>query len=403
MEELNLIKLPEWHVRSDRTLKKSLDISYGYAPHLKNLSDCLITKMPRLVRASQNLKSINIDHSSHLFSLNQAIDLPWISFDSKEVRNVLLLDIDHDEGLAVWEDLPDNIKPHLVIDPWSGRSAGIFVLKTPILTREGTRFKPQFFADACHQMIAEHFNATALPHGSLTKNPFGMAKNVIGQLSRRSPYPTTGIMWDMHQQANTGLLWHTVPGAHEIELRDIVAFFADGYERVAPKATRRKFSKKRGEPSYIGRNCYVFDLTRWHCYDHREKDLANIQQKAEEVSQTMDNPLSQADVRSISRSIHRYMNTVFNPLEKNPNAKRNQINRGIMNLAGTRFDQKQKQKLSAKRSSDMKASTTEDKIRQALIDYPKDRKLSQREFSKFSELSLKTVERHWHIIKNISM
>lgn len=218
-------------------------------PELLNLAKNIFPKLPRIVRASQNLKSINVEHSSHIFPLSQACDLPWVSFDSKDFRNVLLLDIDHSDGLELWEELPANIRPHLVIDPWSGRSAGIFSLKTPILTKGQ---KQNFFGNMCLQMLADYFKATPLPHGSLTKNPFGRSENVIGTLSRRTPVPTTGIIWEAFQQAENGLCWHTVQGCPEIELRDIVAHFSADYIDYTAKPTKKQFSKKEENPLLSG-------------------------------------------------------------------------------------------------------------------------------------------------------
>lgn len=382
--------LSRWHKKNPSLLVNSYLSIQEKNPELLKLAKILFPKMPRIVRASQNLKSINVEHSSHIFPLNQACDLPWISFDSRDFRNVLLLDIDHSDGLELWEELPESIKPHLVIDPYSGRSAGIFVLKTPI---QVAGQKQNFFGNMCHQMVADYFKASPLPHGSLTKNPFGRASNVIGQLARRSPSPTGGIMWEAHQEANTGLLWHTVQGCPEIELRDIVAHFADDYVDYTPKSTKKVFSKKRGDPSYIGRNCYVFDLVRFHCYDNNETSLESILQKSQEENQKMEKPLPQSDLKSISRSIHKFMVTRYRPRTKDP------INKGIMGLAGSSLPQKDKQKLAALRTADIKSDDTQHKIKQAIRLLPEGRKPTQKAISEASGIPLRTIKRYW---KNVT-
>jgi len=383
--------LKEWHKKNPALLVNSYLSIQEKNPELLNLAKNIFPKLPRIVRGSQNLKSINVEHSSHIFPLSQACDLPWISFDSRDFRNVLLLDIDHDEGLELWEELPENIKPHLVIDPWSGRSAGIFFLKTPILTKGQ---KQNFFGNMCLQMLADYFKATPLPHGSLTKNPFGRSENVIGTLSRRTPVPTTGIIWEAFQQAENGLCWHTVQGCPEIELRDIVAHFSADYIDYTAKPTKKQFSKKRGEPSVIGWNCYLFDVVRFWSYDNNETNLENILTKTQEENQKMEKPLPQSDLKSISRSIHKFMTTRYHP-----KTKEDTVNRGIMGLAGSSLTQKEKQKLAALRSADIKSDDTQHKIKQAIRLLPEGRKPTQKAISEASGIPLRTIKRYW---KNVT-
>ncbi|OUJ10670.1 hypothetical protein [Acetobacter sp. DsW_059] len=383
--------LKDWHKKNPCLLVNSYLSIQEKNPELLKLAKIVLPKMPRVVRGSQNLKSINVEHSSHIFPLNQACDLPWISFDSRDFRNVLLLDIDHSDGLELWEELPQNIRPHLVIDPYSGRSAGIFVLKTPILTKGQ---KQNFFGNMCHQMVSDFFKASPLPHGSLTKNPFGRSANVIGTLSRRTPVPTTGIIWEAFQQAENGLCWHTVQGCPEIELRDIVAHFSADYIDYTAKPTKRQFSKKRGEPSVIGWNCYLFDVVRFWSYDNNETNFENILIKTQEENNMLDKPLPQSDTKSISRSIHKFMTTRYRP-----KTKEDTINRGVMNLQSSDIELKKKQKLAALRSSDIKADDTQHKIRQAIRLFPEGRKLTQKAVSDMSGVCLRTVKKHW---KNVT-
>lgn len=381
--------LPYWHKKNFALVVNTLVSVREYAPQLSHIAEILVPKFPRMVRASQNLKSINIEHSSHLFSLHNAIDLPWISFDAKAARNVLLFDIDHDRGPELAAELPANIRPHIVVDPWSGRSAGILVLKSPVLTGPGSKIGPQLLANGCHEMLAKYFEADQLPHGSLTKNPFGTLKNIIGTLARRSPEPTTGILWEAYQEANSGLCWHVIPGASEVELRDILKYFEDDYEQIASDRSKQNFIKKkdRGEPSYIGRNCYVFDLTRFYCYDENETNYENIYRKAEEINLSMDKQLPISDVKAITRSIYKFMTTRYRPTRR--------INKGIMDLEKTDLAIKQKQKLAALRSSDIKAETTQHRLKLALKHWPEGKKITQKALSEASGICLRTVKMHW--------
>lgn len=177
--------LPKWHQQNPALIANALMSSKQAAPHLSELADSLLPKMPRIIRASQNLRAINIENSSHLFTLEAAICLPWISFDASKSRNVLLFDIDHPDALELVEELPQSIRPTLIFCPYSGRSHGVLPLVTPVL--RGGKIGPEVLADLAHQLLSRHLKATALPTGSLIKNPFGKASELVGSLPRRTP------------------------------------------------------------------------------------------------------------------------------------------------------------------------------------------------------------------------
>lgn len=396
MEELLLLdkednqklfdSLPSWHKKNPALLANALMRAKEVNPNFKELADSLIPKMPRMVRASQNLRSINIENSSHFMHLENAIDCPWISFDASKSRNCLLFDIDHPDALDLVEDLPPNIRPTLIFDPYSGRSHGILPLNSPVL--KGGLFGPEILADLSHKLLSQYLQATPLPSGSLIKNPWGRQEWLIGTLARRTPKPATPLLWEAHKTAKNGLLWHTVPGSQGAELREIVAHLADEYAEVTSKATKRHFIH-RGEPSALGRNCALFDLVRFWAYDNNETDGGNILDKANEINSTLQPPLPFAEVRATARSIGKFMTSRYKPRTKA------RINKGIMDLEKTDLAIKQKQKLAALRSSDIKADNTDHKIKQALKHFPGTRKLTQKALSEVSGVSIKTIKRRW--------
>jgi hypothetical protein len=395
MEELLLDKedskklfdsLPNWHKKNPALLANALMRAKEVNSHFKGLADSLIPKMPRFIRASQNLRAINIENSSHLMTLENAIDCPWISFDAAKSRNCLLFDIDHPDALDLIEDLPENIRPTLIFDPYSGRSHGVLPLNSPVL--RGGLFGPEILADLAHKLLSKHLKATPLPVGALIKNPWGRKEWLIGAIARRTPKPITPLMWEAHKQAKNGLLWHTVPGSQGAELRDIVAHLADEYEEVASKTTKRHFIH-RGEPSALGRNCALFDLVRFWAYDNNETDGGNILDKANEINGTLQPPLPFPEVRATARSISRFMATRYKPKTKL------ETRRGVMGLSGSDMSIQTKQKLSAKRTADIKASNTEHKLKLAIKHFPEGRKLTQAALSEVSRIPLRTIKRYW--------
>ena len=62
-----------------------------------------------------------------------------------------------------------------------------------------------------------------------------------------------------------------------VELGEIVAALADDYGEAAASIPARRWTRDRGEPSALGRNCMLFDLTRWWAYDRVERDADTIE------------------------------------------------------------------------------------------------------------------------------
>jgi hypothetical protein len=377
-KNLKLEDLPAHHRRNPIMLANALMHVKEYSPHLSAMADILVPRLPRKVKASQNIKTDYKDKGSYLFTLTTGIDCPWISWDSRDFWNVLALDVDHQDGLTLSEELPENIRPFLVVDPYSLRSAALFVLKTPILT---TRFGQLALGELCQQALSDYFRATPLPHCTLTKNPFGLKSSLMGNLKRRTAKPQGGILWDMFK--DSPLVFHTLQGSAGIELRDILNYFGDDIELTQPK--RQKPEKvifiNRGEPSDLGRNCRLFDVLRSWCYDNRVKEFSEIMEEARNLNE---GGLSESELKSISRSISKFMRTRYKPTKKIK----------VMKLSAS-LDTKSKQKLSAMRTHDVHRDNTDHKISQALRHWPDGHPITQKALAEASGMSLKTIKRRW--------
>ena len=378
--------LPHWHKKNPALLCNSLMEAKKNTPHLSALADSLLPKMPRMVRASQNLRAINMVNESHWETIERGISYPWISFDASKSRNCLLFDIDHSEGWELVRTLPGSIRPTLILDPHSCRSHAILPLKTPVL--RGGKLSCEILADLAHKLLSKHLKATPLGCGSLIKNPFGRSDHIIGVIPRFGD-PTIPLIWDMHDKS---LAWHTIPGSTGAELKDIVSALADEYSEVTSEKTKKQFIH-RGDPSYLSRNCYIFDLTRWWAYDNQETDGGKIMEKADEINSTLQQPLPFSEVKATAKSISRFMQTRYRP--RSPLKAR----KGVMGLAGSDMDQKTKQKLSAVRTNDIRIDNTDHRLKQALKHWPENKKLTQKALSEVSGVPLRTVKRHW---KNVT-
>ncbi|WP_338666255.1 primase C-terminal domain-containing protein (plasmid) [Pararoseomonas sp. SCSIO 73927] len=306
-----------WHAARPHLLASALSAADAAAPHLHSLARHLLPWAPRRPSASQDLRSISRSASTAPLLLDSAVTCPWLSWDAEEARNVLAIDIDHADGPDLVADLAAGglPRPTLTIDPWSGRSHATWRLATPVAMGDGSRVGPRILADLAARLLAAALRGTPLPHRAPTKSPWGRVDALVGLPLRRGTSPAVPAVWEGWQEARTGLLWHTEPGdLRPVELREIVAALADDYgEEAAAPATVRRIRRRRGDPSALGRNCALFDVTRWWAYDRAERDGGAILAHAQAVNAGFADPLPASEVAATARSIARFMSSRYRP------------------------------------------------------------------------------------------
>jgi hypothetical protein len=300
-----------------RILASGLAAAQKAAPHLQALAEHLLPAAPGWPLASQNIRSITLRPHADPCALPVAITLPWIAFDAPHFRNIVAADIDHADGAEraatlAGLGLP---APTLVVDPWSGRSHGFLTLARPVYAGDGAKPEPERLFGFAGGLVAAAMGATLLPRQALVKNPWARSENLIGTLMRRGRTPGVPMLWDAYLTADTGLLWHTEPGGlRPVELREIVAALADEYAEGIASPVARQWCRKRTEPDARGRNCALFDLTRFWAYDHIERGAGAIHDYATRANaDTFANPLPDREVAAIARSIAKFMATRYRP------------------------------------------------------------------------------------------
>lgn len=347
----------------------------------------LMLRTPAWVPFSNNIKTESNYVSTDYEPRSDAINQPWVSFDAERWWNVLALDIDHSDWLDPWLSLPRCCRPHIVADPWSGRAAGLYVLRGPIFMDDPRQVK---YARHVQRLAAQVFNATPLPHRTLTKNPWGVKFNLDSPLQRRTAEPSSGLLWDAYNDSKTTLCWSTLTGSPTVSLHDL--FDCDQFRRAADDLTtdtpRRRRPAERPEPSGLGRNCNLFDRLRFHAYDTGENNFEPLMREAERMN---NGGLPESELRAIARSVSKFMSTRYRPAE--------QVNRGVMNLENIRIPLQAKQRLSAHRTNSVKADNTDHKLRQAIQHWPDGKKFTQSALARAAGVSERTVRARWSALK----
>lgn len=380
-KRLQFETLPKHWQKNPAMLCNALMHVKAYAQHLSKVADSLIPRLPRKIKCSQNIKTDYKDKGSYFFILSNGIDCPWISWDSNDFWNCIALDVDHDSGIELAESLPASIRPFVVVDPWSLRSACLFFLKTPIAVKQ---FGQLLLGEIAQAGLAQYFNATPLPHMTLTKNPFGLKSSLLGNMQRRSFRPAGGgLMHEMHQ--DSPLVFHTVEGNPAIELSDVIKFFGDDLENIQTNRKRpeKLIFRNRSEPSELGRNCRLFDVLRGWCYDNKISEFSEIMDEARSLN---DGNLSESELKSISRSISKFMRTRYRPSDK-PKKK-------VMKLSAS-LSEPEKQKLSAMRTNAIRSENVDHKIQQAIRHWSSSEPITQRGLADASGVGIATIKRRW--------
>lgn len=190
------------------------------------------------------------------------------------------------------------------------------------------------------------------------------------------------MVWEMMKESP--LVFHTLEGCKGIELKDIIAHFGDDIELTRPK--RQKPEKvlfiNRGEASDLGRNCNLFDRLRCWCYDNKVQEFSEIMEEARALNE---GGLSESELRSISKSISKFMRTRYKPTTKK---------RKVMKLSAS-LSEPEKQKISAHRTNAIRSENVDHKIDQAIRHWSSSEPITQRSLADASGVGIATIKRRW--------
>ncbi len=288
---------------------------------------------------------------------NQPSLVSWLTYDQDHCNPMMF----QNAGLPA-----PNI---IVMTPETGRSHVSYAIES-VCTSEIASLKPIRYMSAIQEAYCEALQADVGYTNFLTKNPL---------------HPS----WDV-----------TVFHQDEYSLGEL----AD-YVDLKPAKYGRKNAANDAVHG-VGRNCNQFDRLRFWAYDHvtqYREDGTTYEQWMQEVLRksegfnTYPEPLPYNEVRSTAKSVGKWVWTKYWP-EGRP------IRRGTMAETFKQSDLpltlQTKQRLSARRTAEVKRSSTEEKIINAIgVLTGQGKKVTQKAVSQTSGLGIATVKRNWEKFK----
>lgn len=213
-----------------------------------------------------------------------------MQINSPAHRSWLQVDIDNSRGAHVWEDR--NLPPptYVAVNPANGHAQYGYALSSPICVTEAARVKPMRYLAAIEYAFNLALGADRAFRGPLAKNPL---------------HPT----WYLWQPANDAVY----------ELGEL-AEYVD-----LPRLQELIQGKVDFDRASLGRNCYLFEELRTFSYravrqfwrpGGFEQFLNQILVEADSINRTFvrsPGPLSLSEVRSIARSVARWVWKSFSP------------------------------------------------------------------------------------------
>lgn len=256
-------------------------------PDLQALAWALLPRLPGKPRTSANLKEEGA--SSRLNPLEDVVvSDPWLGVNTENAVNVLWVETDKPglaERLALMREWGVPVQTWTACGSRGGHVA--FNISEPVVTDIPGREDADKKRIRKLSLVRSYLNTAIDGDRSaglrgMTKNPFSARWTVeVGDVTPRT---LDEILQPLQAMAE-----------------------ALGWE--APK--RRYRGDRKREPSPEGRNCHLFDLTRWWAADEFVRDGAAILDKAVEINAGFAVPLGYGEVASVARSITRFMQTRY--------------------------------------------------------------------------------------------
>jgi hypothetical protein len=296
----------------------------------------LLDPVERFYQLAPNKPYCSDDKASGLIirSKGSAFNRRYVQHNPPSMCHWLTFDQDH-EHILMWEkaNLPE---PNMIVRNLDNSRAHVSYAIESVCTSEAGNPKPIAYASAVQEAYTQALKADACYTNFITKNP----------------YHDDWHVWELH--------------SHVYSLGEM----ADYVDLIRKRWTR----KQAANDAYHGlsRNCALFNRLRFWAYDHvawyredgssYEQWMTAVLERCESMN-TFTEPLPYSEIKSTGKSVGKWVWTKYWP-EGKP------IRRGMMASEFTKsqlpLDLKAKQRLSARRTHEMRRNATEEKIIDAI-------------------------------------
>ena len=226
------------------------------------------------------------DYAAGVYTMDRAEALRHrhVQTNSTRMSSLIVMDIDRPDGVMRALDGNRGIWPNwLAENPGNGHVHAVWALTAPVPRTEYARRKPLAFLDADTEGIRRLVDGDPAYSGLLMKNPTHQAWNTMEVAA--DPYSLD-------------------------QLRDELT----GLGFMPPTDWRKR---TRSEPTGVGRNVDLFEIVRKESYRAVRRFFGDSEGLAQEIElialqanvDTFPDPLPAAEVRAMSRSIHKWITT----------------------------------------------------------------------------------------------
>ena len=294
----------------------------------------------------------------------------YIQHNPPSMCHWLTFDQDH-ENIMQWEEakLPE---PNLIVRNLNNCKAHVSYAIESVCTSEAAKPKPLAYTAAIQDAYNEALNADVCYTNFITKNPQHADWHV----------------WELHRHVYS------------------LGKMADHVDLKYKRWTRKQAAND--DLHGLSRNCGLFNRTRFWSYDHitwhrkngtpYERWMAIVLERCEAMN-TFKEPLPYSEVKSVAKSVGKWTWVNYWP-EGKP------IRRGMMAEAFEQsqipLDLKTKQRLSSRRTAEIKRKKTEEKIIEAIgLLTAQGKKVSVVGIARLSGITRQAIYKDYsHLLKN---
>ena len=199
------LRISPWWVGHEAELANALQVAKEAAPHLAELADFLLPRLPRHTLASSTIKGDG-RASSRILRLAEALGHQWISYNGHAATNAESVDCD----ATTWRQLLDTAvsaglpEPAVVVvSPWKGTAHLVWLYETPFNNRSPAEMR---IRKGIKRGLATVFDGDQRFANRLGKNPFR-----IGQLALPDSETPCGRpeVWKAYRDRGAALTYHT--------------------------------------------------------------------------------------------------------------------------------------------------------------------------------------------------